>query len=113
MSRHQKIGTGRVVYHVAPVAKLKTIMKRGLVPAIGDRSQSFGEDRAGTYLFPSKTHVEDAMMGWLGEEFDEEEPLALLEVTLPEGHPVVDDGGFELVSLATIHPRQIRFLSEV
>lgn len=77
--------TSRVFYHVTPARNVKSIQKKGLVPAIGDRSSELGETEKAIYLFADLTDVEDAVMNWLGDAFDEDETLALLRVELPDG----------------------------
>ncbi len=67
-------------YHVTPTHNLANIQKNGLQPNIGDRSVKL-EDKAGIYLFNSLDDAENALSNWLGDEFDEDEQLSLLQIT--------------------------------
>ena len=74
---------GYAYYHVTREADLSSIMAEGLVPRIGPRSEKTGEAAPAVYLFPDLASLEDAMANWLGDEFPDDEPLAVLEVTMP------------------------------
>ena len=73
------------MYHVTPTKNVEAIQKEGLIPKIGERSRSVGEKQKGVYLFKSANDVDDALAGWLGEEFPEDEPLSILKVKVPIG----------------------------
>ncbi|TJY57417.1 hypothetical protein E4T66_18595 [Sinimarinibacterium sp. CAU 1509] len=64
-------------YHVTPSAQLPSIRTHGLLPSIGARSRAARESQASVFLFSDPDAVEDALMGWLGDEFPDE-PLTLL-----------------------------------
>jgi hypothetical protein len=68
------------LYHVTPTRNVKSILAKGLVPSIGARSSQL-ETESNLFFFPSKDAAEDALMNWLGDEFPEDEPLALLAVS--------------------------------
>lgn len=70
-------------FHLTPTANLPAIMREGLVPQIGARARRLGEPRAAVYLFASMQDLEHALTNWLNDEFDEDEPLALISVALP------------------------------
>lgn len=72
----------RTYYHVTLTENLPAIMEQGLNPTIGERSKKLGE-HACVFLFPSRDAAEDAVSGWMGEQFDDDQPLALLEVIVP------------------------------
>ena len=69
-----------ILYHITPTRNIKSILSKGLIPSIGQRSNQI-ESESNLYFFPSKDAAEDALMNWLGDEFDEDEPLALLQVS--------------------------------
>jgi hypothetical protein len=69
-----------ILYHVTPTRNVKSILAKGLVPSIGARSSQL-ETESNLFFFPSKDAAEDALMNWLGDEFPEDEPLALLAVS--------------------------------
>lgn len=72
----------RTFYHVSLSENLSSIMDKGLIPSIGERSKKLGE-HACVFLFPSRESAEDGVDQWIGDEFDDEQPLALIEVVLP------------------------------
>jgi hypothetical protein len=76
----QEDRTPSILYHVTPTRNVKSILARGLVPSIGARSSQLETD-SNLYFFPNKDAAEDALMNWLGDEFPEDEPLALLAVS--------------------------------
>ena len=75
----------RTYFHVTLSDNIPSIMERGLVPSVGDRSKKLGEASA-VFLFPDEDHAADALGGWLGDQFDDEDlQFALIEVTIPDG----------------------------
>lgn len=83
-----------MLYHVTLKSNLESISKQGLLPAIGERSLSFGEKENQIYFFKDKVSVENALLNWLGEYFEDEE-LIVFEI---EEHYVVgkSDVAFEV-----------------
>ena len=67
---------GKKYYHITPAKNVSKILKKGLDPK---KPQEY-DDEEGVYLFKSKSDVEDAVTNWLGDKFDEDEDLALLEI---------------------------------
>lgn len=67
-------------YHLTPRRNLEAIKAQGLMPTVGERSESLGEAEPRIYLFDSKESLEDALGNWLGEEFDEDEELVALSI---------------------------------
>lgn len=92
-------------YHVTPVGNLESIMRMGLVPVVGDRSRACGESIAGVYLFSSREDVDDALVSWLGDEFEDDIALAVLAVECENVVP--GDVGYEYVCFETIVPECI------
>ena len=70
----------KVLYHVTPAKNLPSILRHGLTPNVGSRAAKIYGEQSGIFCFPDKVSVEDAMMNWLGDQFDENETLALLAI---------------------------------
>jgi hypothetical protein len=104
----------RTFYHVTLSENLGSIMEKGLVPTVGDRSKKLNE-QACVFLFPDRDSAEDALSGWLGDQFDEDEDItfALLEVTLPPEIEVQKTEGIDWEAYTTrvIPPECIRIVS--
>jgi len=92
-------------YHVTRSGNVPSIMKGGLTPSKPDDMQ----DVEGIYLFKSIIGAEDALMNWLGDRFDEDDPLTLLRVdSAGVGELDTDSAaGFEAISRTTIAPEFI------
>jgi pyrimidine deaminase RibD-like protein len=100
------------VYHVTPASNLDSIMKAGLRPQVGARSSQIPGEQSAIYCFPDKTSLEDAMMNWLGDEFDEDEELALLEIdTTNLTGEYTPNAEFEIRITSLIPPNRIKVLS--
>jgi hypothetical protein len=102
-------------YHVTPADTLATIEREGLRPRVGPRARLLGEPGPAIYLFEDRLTAEDAVTNWLGEAFDEDVALSLLEVTLDAGlrrRPDLAMGG-ELVVIDPIPATAIRVIGEV
>ena len=97
-------------YHITPVKNLTSIMSEGLIPQIGERSQMLGEKDEAIYLFPTKADVTNALLQWLGEMYDDDEELALLEIDTTHMHLTPSIADYELICLEPIPPRCITFL---
>jgi hypothetical protein len=97
-----------IYYHVTPRRNLQNIKKTGLVPQVGERSALLGED-SGIFLFGDLDAMETALMQWLGDAFDEDEDLVVLEIALPDGFPVEEtpNAGFESSTSEVIPPEYI------
>jgi len=91
----------KTFYHVTRSENTPHILRDGLTPQVGARSQLYGEkgDGGAVYLFPTKADAEDAVMNWMGDEFDEAESLDLLKIMVPETFKLDrDPNSFEIVS---------------
>ncbi len=84
-----------IAYHVTTLDNYNSIFKNGLIPNIGPRSESFGELIPRIYLFPDKTTCYDALSGWLGDEFDEDDELMILQLDI-KGFKTTSDVDYEL-----------------
>jgi hypothetical protein len=100
------------VYHVTLADNLDSIMSRGLIPQIGDRARKIEGEKPAVYCFPDKASMEDAVMNWLGDEYDEDEQLALLEIDTTGLKGQVTDGAqYEVAITDSIPVDNIRILS--
>lgn len=81
--------TPRIYYHVTPFGNIDSILREGLLPLTGERSIKIGEIEPAVYLFESFAACEDALMGWLGEEFEDYGKLVVFEINLPRCMEVV------------------------
>lgn len=96
------------VYHVTPTKNLKSIAKQGLVPTVGDRASQIAGEKFGIYVFPDTTSAEDAVMNWLGDEFDDE-PLTMLKIDVTGLQDHISKGAdYELIVGTTIEPKRIK-----
>ena len=92
-------------YHVTPVGNLESIMRMGLVPVVGDRASACGECAPRVYLFGHREDVDTALVSWLGDEFDDDIALAVLQVECDSA--VRGDVEYEYVCFETIVPECI------
>lgn len=103
-------------FHVAASKNVRSILKNGLQPKRGSRSAALGEGGKAVFLFSSREGVDDALANWLGDEFDEDEPLSLLLVMVPDSIAVTPtfDGAtsWEWVSRQKIPPQYISLAAE-
>jgi len=98
-----------MAYHVTPTRNLRSIMKNGLRPQIGDRSSQLDGEVEGIFLFPSLGDVEAAVSSWLGDEFDEDEELSLLAVDITGlENNIVQGADYETIVNTTISPDRIK-----
>ena len=98
-------------YHVTPTANVPRIMSEGLIPQRGPRSKRMADH--GIFLFEDMETMEDALSNWLGDEFEEDEPLTLLGVELPPNADIAPETvGFEINVLSSIPPEFIEIISE-
>lgn len=102
----------RTYYHVTLTENLPSIMEQGLHPTTGERSKKLGE-HACVFLFPTRDYAEDAVSGWLGEQFEDDQPLALLEVIVPPEIEVfqTEDLDWECFTKASIPASSLSILS--
>ena len=77
-------------FHVTPKCNLKSILENGLVAQVGERSDILGE-KPGIWLFPTFDEMNNALANWLGECFDEDEELVILQLDLPEDFPIAKE----------------------
>lgn len=99
--------TMRILYHVTPPANIDSILRDGLIPQLGPRSAIVNETTPAVFCFADMEKVETALMNWLGDYFDEDEPLALLRVTLDSDALVGAGAAYEVVVLNPIPPEAV------
>lgn len=98
------------LYHVTPPANIASILQNGLLPQIGERSAIAGETVPAVFCFSSLDDVENALTNWLGDLFDEEEPLSLLRVSLDSTAVLGEGAGYEVVVLSPIRAEGVTVL---
>lgn len=100
------------VFHVTPKANLDSILKDGLMPQVGDRASEMSEAKPAVYCFSGAAECENGLTNWLGEQFDEDEALLILELDITD--LTVECGPeWEVRVLQTIEPgRFIHLMSE-
>lgn len=112
----------KTYFHVTDKKNVNTIMTQGLEPRVGHFSKLLGESEPAVFLFTSEQAAEDALSGWLGEEYGtlaeelgREIPLKLLKVVLPDDFEVQEPDGnqFEAVVFETIPPDCIHPLKDL
>lgn len=103
-----------VVYHVTPTANVGSIMSNGLQPTIGPRSSQIPGEKSAIYCFADRTSLIDALMNWLGDQFDDSEELAELEINT-EGLKgrYTKHAEFEIAILSPIPAANIKILHRV
>jgi len=108
----------KTYYHVSPKENLDSILKNGLVPQVGERSEELHEEE-GVFLFPSKEDMESALGQWLGDWFGDDEDeddyvrLMSLEITVPNDFPILDSNvEYEKISKICIPPEFIKYLQD-
>lgn len=91
-----------ILYHVTPSANIPSILQGGLVPQLGQRSAIAGETVPAVFCFASLDEVETALMNWLGDYFDEDEQLSLLQVDITPDARLGEGAEYEVVVLSSI-----------
>lgn len=100
------------LYHVTPSFNVDSIQKDGLQPRIGERSLSAGEKTPAVFLFANKDDLEQALLNWLGEMFEDEE-LVILEIQLPlEYKQFLFQNEYETTCSVVIPPQYIQVFDE-
>lgn len=59
------------------------------------------------FFFESKDALENALSNWLGDAFDEDEELTILQVDVPEDWLMSTPADYELVCTTVVPPRMI------
>lgn len=101
-----------ILYHVTPTFNVPAILSEGLVPQIGERSAQVSETLPAIYCFAGLAELEDAVMNWMGDYFDEDEPLALLRVEVNPELALGQGADYEIVVLDPIPKTSIAVVYE-
>lgn len=108
--------TESTFFHVTPVENLQSILGNGLQPQIGERSKQCGEETKAIYLFHSLEDVDNALSNWLGECFPEDIDLAILQIDVPDGFPVItekDSNGDDFFESICLEPIPVDYISAI
>lgn len=101
----------KMAFHVTLKSNIESILKSGLVPQIGERSEILGELEPAVYLFRTFEECDNALWNWLGEEFEDlDEDLLILEVDVDKKHYQKDSNGdlfYEIEIKEVIKPEKI------
>lgn len=100
-----------MIYHISLLKNKKSILINGLVPSIGNNSQSCEEKTPAIYLFPDETTMNDALLNWFSELYEEDEILSVFQVDIRD--LVVIQNGYELISYDTIPKEKITFIKNI
>lgn len=98
-------------WHVTTAKNWEKIQEQGLVPQCGPRSTKLREEYPMIYMFKSKEALEEGLMNWLGNEFNEEEELIVLKIALY--NLPIDDVEFEYMCPVAIPCDRIEKVSEI
>ena len=112
-----KSKTTMTLYHVTTKENAENIKDRGLIPTIGERSRQAGETKPKVYLFRSKTDMENALMNWLADEFDDNAELVCVTFEIPRTFTTNLEynitAQFEITSHVTIPPEFITDVQDI
>lgn len=98
----------QTLYHVTPASNLPGIRRFGLFTNRGERAAKLNAEKAGVFLFTSKEAVTNALLNWLGDEFEDcPDALLVMELTLPDDWPLEQDVEWEKISRKAIPARHI------
>lgn len=103
-------------YHVTNELNMDKINAEGIVPAIGENSRDLGEEIERIYLFNKAEDCDSALGSWLGDCFDEDDNLTIIEIEIPlnESHLSYDGEFYESHYYGTIPPSMFtRVMNEI
>ena len=105
-------------YHVTLSKSVKSILNKGLIPKLGERSLEIGEKEKLIFLFPSEEDMECAVMQWLGDwyedKYGENVKLSCLKINLPYDFPIKNgEVSYECISKNIIPAKYIKFYKKV
>jgi len=107
LSDEYQVERNKLVYHITPSINIASILSIGLIPKIGERSKLINETLPAIYFFPTINDVENALYNWLGEIFEDESELALLQVEINNYSQLVE---WELISFIPIPSKNIKVI---
>lgn len=116
INNFEKALKANVLYHVTTMSNARLIAKQGLVPKIGPRSKNAGEHIPRIYMFPTYEDMVAGIDHWLGDQFDDDEELVFLRITLDKATMNVIQfdkiTAYECTSLTPISHSCIEFFDE-
>jgi len=74
----EDVSSKTLAYHVTYKANLSSIRSKGILPQI---PKDMNDEKA-IYLFKTREDVENALMNWLGDRFEDDDKLVLLTVDI-------------------------------
>lgn len=98
------------VWHVTPKTMVGRILRQGLLPKVGPRSRSAKETLPAIYVFPDFLALEDGISNWLGDAFDENTALSVLELTVPRDWLHQDAVRYECTITQPVPAERIKLL---
>lgn len=102
-------------FHVTPMGNLESILQNGLLPMMGERSIDCNEHQKAIYLFRSITDMDNALLNWLGECFEDID-LVILQIDVPDGFPITtekDSNGDEFFESVCLEPIPVDYISAI
>jgi hypothetical protein len=94
-----------ILYHVTVKENLEWIFQKGLIPQTGERSQVLND--WGIFLFKDLVDLEDAVSTWLGDLFEDDKELVILEVDIDKKYITTSSVDYEVICKITIPPHKI------
>lgn len=95
-----------IVFHVTLTSRLQAILSEGLRPQVGPRSKQMGEMIPAVYCFADRLACIDGLSNWLGDCFDPDEELVVMEVDIG-GLAFSNHAGWEVSLTCPIGPDRI------
>lgn len=72
-----------ILFHITDTRLIPKILREGLKPKLGSKSSQC-ENEPAVFLFTSIEAMENAMLNWFMDEVDDDVPLAVLKITIPD-----------------------------
>ena len=94
-------------FHVTEARLMQAIQQQGLQPQLGPRSRACCEPRPAVFCFSARLACENALLNWLGEAFEANTALVILELDISPERCCPSDVLYEVVFLDPIAPAHI------
>ena len=103
--------SGRVFYHITKLENISSINMHGLLPS---RSPCSVTKEPKLYLLTDIDTLEDSLLNWADQKFDDDSPLAIVRVELPDDFPLKHQPLMpcEKISTEPIPPEYLSFYTE-
>lgn len=92
------------LYHVTRAENLPAIRRNGVLPTA---PKDMKGDPSAVYLFTDYTTMEDAVVNWLGDRFEEDDVLVLLTLSEDGIETFQTEAGYEVISYDPIPAKNI------